>query len=115
MRISDWSSDVCSSDLRAAGLAEMGHNALPYHAGLDQSIRNANQDTFLREDGVVMVPTVAFGMGIDKHDVRYVCHSNLPAKLEAYYQEVRRAGRDGTPSTEERRVGKGGVRSGGSQ
>ncbi len=69
--------------------------ALPYHAGMDGHLRHANQDAFLREPGVVVVATIAFGMGIDKPDVRYVCHADLPGSVEGYYQEIGRAGRDG--------------------
>jgi ATP-dependent DNA helicase RecQ len=79
-------------------LAEAGYDALPYHAGLDKDVRAANQDRFLKEDGVVMVATIAFGMGIDKPDVRFVAHLDLPRSLEAYYQETGRAGRDGLPA-----------------
>ena len=82
----------------AAWLSEKGFTALAYHAGLDQATRAANQDRFLREDGVVMVATIAFGMGIDKPDVRFVAHLDLPKSLEAYYQETGRAGRDGAPA-----------------
>ena len=82
----------------AANLRKSGVNALAYHAGLEASERAAAQETFLAEPGIVMVATVAFGMGIDKSDVRYVVHGDIPGSLEAYYQEIGRAGRDGAPA-----------------
>jgi ATP-dependent DNA helicase RecQ len=88
-----------SVDRTAEFLVAQGLTALPYHAGLDAATRAANQSRFLREDGVIMVATIAFGMGIDKPDVRFVAHLDLPKSVEGYYQETGRAGRDGLPST----------------
>ena len=85
-------------DQLAAELQARGRPALPYHAGLDDDVRRRNQDEFIREDAVTMVATVAFGMGINKSNVRFVLHYNLPKDLESYYQEIGRAGRDSLPA-----------------
>ncbi|WP_292685998.1 MULTISPECIES: DNA helicase RecQ [unclassified Microbacterium] len=87
-----------SVEQTAEYLRTQGVDALPYHAGLDAAVRARNQSRFLRDEGVVMVATIAFGMGIDKPDVRFVAHIDLPKSVEGYYQETGRAGRDGEPA-----------------
>ena len=104
----------CASRRKTEELAEFlrqnGVKALPYHAGMEPRTRSRNQDMFLQEDGVVMVATVAFGMGIDKPDVRFVLHADLPANIESYYQEIGRAGRDGLPADTLTLYGMGDIR-----
>ena len=94
----------------AALLVENGIRALPYHAGMDKSKRYQNQNTFMNEAGIVVVATIAFGMGIDKSDVRFVFHTDLPGSIEAYYQEIGRAGRDDQPAEAYMLYGPGDIR-----
>ena len=104
----------CASRRKTEELAEFlrqsGVSALPYHAGMEQAARSRNQDAFLQDDGVVVVATVAFGMGIDKPDVRFVLHADMPANIESYYQEIGRAGRDGLPADTLTLYGMGDIR-----
>jgi ATP-dependent DNA helicase RecQ len=104
----------CASRRKTEELADFlrgsGIQALPYHAGMDGAARSRHQDAFLQEDGVVIVATVAFGMGIDKPDVRFVLHADMPATIESYYQEIGRAGRDGLPADTLTLYGMGDIR-----
>jgi ATP-dependent DNA helicase RecQ len=105
----------CASRRKTEELADAlrgsGVNALPYHAGLEPTERSRNQDVFLQDDGIVMVATVAFGMGIDKPDIRFVVHADMPSNIESYYQEIGRAGRDGLPADTLTLYGMGDIRS----
>jgi ATP-dependent DNA helicase RecQ len=93
-----YASSRNATERLATALSERGHNALAYHAGMDTAQRSRHQDRFLQEDGIVIVATVAFGMGINKPDVRFVIHADMPGGIESYYQEIGRAGRDGLPA-----------------
>src|SRR5258708_27837588 len=92
----------CGSRRKTEDIADFlrasGANARAYHAGLDHALRARHQDMFLREDGIIIVATIAFGLGIDKPNVRFVLHADLPANIESYYHEIGRAGRDGLPA-----------------